>query len=97
MKTAGVADLKAHLASYLKQVKSGSEILITDRGSPIARLVPIDVATKQKSRRQRLAAAGLLVLGKHPVPKSLLAPPKGDPTVGKGVLAALFAERDESR
>ncbi len=97
MKTAGVADLKARLASYLKLVKSGSEILITDRGAPIAKLVPIDAARKRETRRQRLAAAGLLTLGKGRVPKELLKPPTGDPRVGKGVLAALLAEREEGR
>jgi len=97
MKTAGVADLKAHLASYLKRVKSGSEILITERGVPIAKLVPIDAARKRETRRQRLAAAGLLTLGRGRLPKELLEPPTGDPRVGEGVLAALLAEREEGR
>jgi prevent-host-death family protein len=97
MKIAGVAELKARLASYLKIVKAGSEVLITDRGVPIAKLVPIDAARKRDTRRQRLAAAGLLTLGKGQVPKELLEPPTGDPRVGKSVLEALLAERDESR
>jgi prevent-host-death family protein len=97
MKTAGVADLKARLASYLKLVKSGSEILITDRGVPIAKLVPIDAARKRETRRQRLAAAGLLSLGRGRLPKDLKEPPPGDPRVGQGVLAALLAEREEGR
>jgi prevent-host-death family protein len=97
MKTAGVADLKARLASYLKLVKSGSEILVTDRGVPIAKLVPIDAARKRATRRQRLAAAGLLTLGKGPLPRAILKPPAGDPGIGQGVLAALLAEREEGR
>ena len=97
MKSAGVAELKARLASYLKIVKSGSEILITDRGVPIAKLVPIDSARKRDTRRQRLAAAGLLTLGKGRMPRELLKPPTGDPGVGKSVLAALLAEREEGR
>ncbi len=97
MKTAGVAELKARLASYLKIVKSGSEIVITDRGVPIARLVPIDAARKRDTRRLRLAAAGLLKLGSGAVPKELLEPPQGDPRVGANVLAALLSEREEGR
>jgi prevent-host-death family protein len=97
MKTAGVADLRARLASYLKMVKSGSEVLITERGVPIAKLVPINAARKRMTRRQRLAAAGHLTLGKGRVPKELLEPPPGDRRVGQGVLAALLAEREEGR
>lgn len=41
MKTVGVTELKAHLSRYLKEVKQGEEILITKRGTPIARLLPL--------------------------------------------------------
>jgi prevent-host-death family protein len=97
MKTAGIAHLKARLSSYLKMVKAGNEVLITDRGIPIAKLVPIDAAGKEEARRKELAAKGLLILRKSRLPRHLLEPPKGDPRVGKEVLAALLAERDEGR
>jgi prevent-host-death family protein len=41
MKTAAVSELKASLSEYLGQVKAGEEVLITDRGKPIARIVPL--------------------------------------------------------
>jgi prevent-host-death family protein len=41
MKTASVSELKSHLSEYLSRVKAGSEILITDHGKPVARLVPL--------------------------------------------------------
>jgi len=41
MKTTAISELKAHLSDYLKQVKSGNEVLVTDRGKPVARIVPI--------------------------------------------------------
>ncbi len=97
MNTAGVAELKARLAEYLKQVKSGNEILITERGSPVAKLVPIDATQKRDERRQRLASGGLLELGKRRMPKSLLVPPKGPANIGDDVLSALLSERDEGR
>ena len=97
MNTAGVAELKARLAKYLKQVKSGNEILITERGSPVAKLVPIDATQKRDDRRRRLAAGGLLKLGKRRMPKSLLVPPKGPVDIGADVLSALLSERDEGR
>ncbi len=35
-----VADLKARLSEHLRRVKAGHEVVITDRGTPVARLVP---------------------------------------------------------
>lgn len=37
MQTADVSELKASTSEYLAKVKSGEEILITDRGMPIAK------------------------------------------------------------
>ncbi|MBI2467866.1 MAG: type II toxin-antitoxin system prevent-host-death family antitoxin, partial [Candidatus Rokubacteria bacterium] len=34
-----MAELKAHLSRYLDQVKSGQEVVITERGRPVAKLV----------------------------------------------------------
>ena len=42
MKPVPVSQLKASLSSYLDIVKSGEEVVVSDRGRPIARLVPID-------------------------------------------------------
>jgi prevent-host-death family protein len=35
-----VTDLRANLAAFLDRVRAGDEITITDRGEPIARVVP---------------------------------------------------------
>ena len=40
MRTAGVRELRNRLSHYLRLVKEGEEILITDRGSVIASLGP---------------------------------------------------------
>jgi prevent-host-death family protein len=40
MKTIGVRELRQHASRYLKEVAAGESIEITDRGHPIARLVP---------------------------------------------------------
>lgn len=42
MLQAGVRDLKDHLSEYLRRVREGERILITDRGRPIAALVGVD-------------------------------------------------------
>ena len=40
MKRAGIREARQNLSALLEQVKKGREILITDRGRPVARLVP---------------------------------------------------------
>jgi prevent-host-death family protein len=95
MQRAGVAELKARLSSYLEQVKAGNEVLITDRGIPIARLVPLERTIKIQSRRKRLVRAGILWPGRGRT-ALLKRPPRGD-RVGDDVLASLLAERKEQR
>jgi len=97
MKTASVVQLKSQLSSYLKQVKAGKSVLVTERGQPVAKLVPLQSTERLEGRRRRLAQAGLLEPGSGKVPKLLLSPPTGPTSVGKGVLAALLAEREEGR
>jgi prevent-host-death family protein len=41
MKAIGVRELRQHASRYLKEVAAGGSIEITDRGHPVARLVPI--------------------------------------------------------
>jgi prevent-host-death family protein len=97
MTTVGVARLKAELSRYLQVAKDGDEVLITERGRPIAKLVALQGAAKTESRRERLARAGVLILGKGRVRRSLRKPPRGAKAAGGGVLAALLDERAEGR
>ena len=41
MKTATVGEVQKHLARILKEIKAGQEIVVTKRGKPVARLVPV--------------------------------------------------------
>jgi len=40
MRTAGVREARQNLSGLLDEVKKGREILITEHGRPVARLVP---------------------------------------------------------
>jgi len=93
---AGVADLKARLSGYLKRVKAGHELLITERGVPVAKVVPLSGRERRGSRRERLAKIGVLRLGRGTVRKELRSPPTGR-AVGKAVPEALLAERAHGR
>ena len=41
-------DLKNNLSRYLSQVEAGIEVVVTDRGRPIARLTSMDAVTGDK-------------------------------------------------
>ena len=57
-----VTELRANLASFLDQVKGGEELTITDRGEPIARLVPAG----WPRRLRELEDAGLVTMPTAP-------------------------------
>ncbi|MBI3637149.1 MAG: type II toxin-antitoxin system prevent-host-death family antitoxin [Candidatus Rokubacteria bacterium] len=42
MRTAGVREARQNLSALLDEVKKGREVVITERGRPVARLVPPD-------------------------------------------------------
>lgn len=95
--TAGVADLKANLSRYLDRIRRGGEVIVTDRGEPVARLVPLEGKVGRGSRIERLVREGLLIPGTGRFPAALLTPPPGDAELGDSVLAALLEERREGR
>jgi prevent-host-death family protein len=41
MRTAGIREVRQDLTSLLDDVRKGREVVITDRGRPIARIVPV--------------------------------------------------------
>jgi prevent-host-death family protein len=51
-----VTELRAHLRDWLRRARAGGEIVVTDRGVPVARLVGIDTATVL----ERLTASGAI-------------------------------------
>ncbi|PYM27968.1 MAG: hypothetical protein DMD78_01015 [Candidatus Rokuibacteriota bacterium] len=97
MTKVGVARLKAELSRYLAVAKHGGEVVITERGRPVAKLVALRETEDSESRRQRLARAGVLILGRGRLRPSLRKPPRGPKSAGDGVLRALLEERENGR
>jgi prevent-host-death family protein len=63
MSTVGVKELKNCLTQYLRRTKRGEEVIVTERGNPIALIQPIksaDKAVSLEARLARLAAQGLV-------------------------------------
>jgi len=41
----GVRDLKAGLSGYLRRVRAGQSLVVTDHGEPVAHIIPIGMPT----------------------------------------------------
>ena len=60
-RTVGIRDAKARLSELLRDAQLGHEWTITERGKPIARIVPIAAqATTLEERVRRLVARGVI-------------------------------------
>ncbi len=91
MTTVGIRELKNNLSRYLAAVRKGEEVLVTDRGKPVARIVkePAGVP-RERAWRQRLAAEGLLRPG-VPGPRKKGPPPLKIP--GKPLSEIIIEDR----
>jgi prevent-host-death family protein len=96
MKTAAVSELKARLSEYLSQVKAGMEILVTDRGKPIARLVPLSRSKDFTKSLIRMEKQGLIRIGSGKLPKDFWKIHRPEDPNGM-VLKALLEEREVGR
>ena len=62
----GTRELKNRLSEYLRRVKSGETIIITERGKPVGQILPIQA--DPVSRYKKLAEAGIVEWNGQPVP-----------------------------
>ena len=85
--------MKAKLSEYLAHVKGGSEVLITDHGRPVAKVVPI---ADRRGEMGELERAGLVQTGTMTLPKGFLELPRPEIS-GPGVTEAISEERREGR
>lgn len=65
----GIAAFRADLKNYVDQARDGKDVVITDRGLPVARLAAIDATTLL----ERLQAEGIVSL-----PRSTRRPPASE-------------------
>lgn len=75
MISAGIKELKNNLSRYLSRVKKGEDILITDRGKIVARIIQED--PKNISMREALSSLilkGLITLPSQQIDKEIPAP-----------------------
>ena len=101
---ATISEVKDGMSAYLRRVKSGESVLVLERRTPIARIVPVGLDSDgggegdrvdSEAKLARLEQAGIVVRRGTGSPLDVLGPPLRP---GAGVLEALLEERsDESR
>ncbi len=86
----GIRELKERLSRHMRHVKAGHTLVITERGKPIGRIVPVKQSTAE-SKTKALVEAGLVgwsgnkLASRTPVAK----------TRGKRTVADLLLENRE--
>jgi prevent-host-death family protein len=80
----GIRALRNALSRYLAAVRDGQELVVTDRGRPVARIVP---ATGGLDRLAELVAEGK-VRPAHPGPR-----PTPTPRKARGTISDLVTEQ----
>ena len=93
-KTATISQLKMSLSSYLRQVKTGEEVLITEHGRPIARLLPIRNDVSMSEHLQEMERKGLLKRGEQSLPADFWNLPRPADPQG-AVRSTVLDEREE--
>lgn len=79
----GVRELRNNLSRYLDRVRGGEEVIVTERGRAIARVLPIG----EERALDRLVAAGLVT------PARDARRPAGRPIRTKGTVSDLVADQ----
>jgi prevent-host-death family protein len=99
MTTSSVTETKRHFSAILDRVKAGETVTITDRGVPVAQLVPLNGSgggdVDWDAHLQRLAREGVVRPPQRRLDvEAFLALPKA--RAGASVVEALLEERRES-
>ena len=102
MKIASVSEAKNRLSALIDSLRSGSPVLIVDRGRPVARLEPVDAVddltqAEQEGRLARLVRSGVVRAGRGRLPPGFFAEPIPQPKDSVSVVDALLEERRDGR
>jgi len=99
MKKASITEAKNNLSALIDGLKSGSAILIVDRGRPVARLEPVTIGLEPEpdGRLLRLVRDGIVRPRRAAPPQTLFShsPPRAK--AGASAVKALLKERREGR
>lgn len=67
--TAGIRELKQNASAVVAQVVAGESVTITDRGRPVAQIVPLHATALERKLQAGIARAAKGSLAKLPTPE----------------------------
>jgi prevent-host-death family protein len=89
----GIRELRLNLSRYVARVREGVEVIVTDRGRPVARLAPVDDEQQRDEEvYRRLVREGLIIPGHRRRKRTNLPPPI--PLQGEGPLVSEMVLED---
>ena len=92
IKRVGIRDLQKHLSSHINALQHGDILIVTRRGRPVARIVPVELPEVPVSEKMELfIAAGLGSWSGHKPPTDTPGIPVRGP---KMVSELLLEDRD---
>ncbi|MEJ2186244.1 MAG: type II toxin-antitoxin system prevent-host-death family antitoxin [Gemmatimonadota bacterium] len=91
-----IARLKARLSEYLRRAKAGEVVVVTDRGTPVARLAPLEGEPALEGRLAQLARGGLVRGPRRSLDADFLEGSRPADPEGRS-LEAVLEERAEGR
>ncbi len=94
MQTVNIADLKNNLSAWLEQVRNGEELIVKDRNTPIARVMPLASGENLEAEEEVLVAAGLMRLPLMEKSDDFLNFPAPEVSLDR-IREAIRADRDE--
>jgi prevent-host-death family protein len=97
MRSESISSAKNRLSALIKEVQGGESVLITDRGVPVAQLVPVKAGRGVPARVIALAQQGLARLPERPPSAKWLDLPRPKLRPGPSPVEGLLAERREGR
>lgn len=91
-----IAELKNNLSLYLKDVKNGGEVIVSERNVPFAKIIPFVDTEEYETEEQKLVAEGILAppTSKRPLPDSFWEEDRPNIPLEK-ILQIIREERDE--
>jgi prevent-host-death family protein len=88
MRTVNIAELKNKLSAYITYAKAGETIVIRDRNTPVAQLVPFVVEDGLSEEERQLVADGIMTMPVRPLDlKEFLSMPKARVSGNAGIQA----------
>jgi len=97
MKTESISSAKNKLSALIRRIQRGEHVLITDRGVPVAKLVPVQLGAGVPERIIALAQQGLARLPERMPDAAWLDLPRPSLTPGPTAVDLLLEERRAGR